>query len=79
MTSTRNANTPAKVIVGQQSDFDLDAYAKLTFADEITYDAFLAKVYAPDAAAEIAADEEKFLDRSTLAIVTLGDVFETTK
>ncbi|KAJ5665785.1 uncharacterized protein N7477_008233 [Penicillium maclennaniae] len=79
LTTPRNASTPARVIVGLQSDFDFDAYAELTFEDKTAYDAFLAKVYAPEAAAKIAADEEKFLDRSTLAIVTLGDVFETTK
>jgi hypothetical protein len=77
--SDRNALTPATVIVGQQSDFDFDAYAELTFADQAAFQAFGAKVYAPDAAAQIAADEEKFLDKSKLGIVMLGEVIETTK
>lgn len=77
--STRNATTPATVIVGQQSDFDFDAYAELTFADQAAFEAFGKKVYAPEAAAQIAADEEQFFDRSKLGIVMLGDVIETTK
>jgi hypothetical protein len=77
--TTRNATTPASVIVGQQSDFDFDAYAELTFADQAAFQGFAAKIYAPEAAAEIAADEEKFLDKSKLAIAMLGDVVETTK
>ena len=43
------------------------------------FQAFGAKVYAPEAAAQIAADEEKFLDKSKLSIVMLGEVIETTK
>lgn len=77
--STRNALTPATVLVGQQSDFDFDAYAEVTFADQAAFEAFSAKVYAPDAAAQIRADEEKFLDREKLGIVLLGEVVETTK
>ena len=78
-TSTRNATTPATVIVGQQSDFDFDAYAELTFADQAALQAFSARVAAPESAAQIAADEEKFLDRSQLRIAVVGDVMETVK
>ncbi|OJJ70164.1 hypothetical protein ASPBRDRAFT_32040 [Aspergillus brasiliensis CBS 101740] len=77
--STRNAFTPATVLVGQQTDFDFDAYAELTFADQAAFQTFSAKVMAPEAAAQIAADEEGFLDRSKLGIALLGDVVETTK
>ncbi|GCB21694.1 hypothetical protein AAWM_04579 [Aspergillus awamori] len=76
--STRNALTPATVLVGQQTDFDFDAYAELTFADQAAFQTFSAKVMAPEAAAQIAADEEGFLDRSKLGIALLGDVVETT-
>ncbi|PWY81597.1 hypothetical protein BO94DRAFT_146398 [Aspergillus sclerotioniger CBS 115572] len=75
--TSRNATTPATVLVGQQSDFDFDAYAELTFADQAAFQAFMARVTAPDAAAQIAADEETFLDRSKLSIAMLGDVVET--
>lgn len=77
--SDRNSRTPATVIVGQQSDFDFDAYAELTFADQAAFQAFSAKVYAPDTASQIAADEEKFLDKSRLGIAMLGEVIETTR
>ncbi|GAQ44856.1 hypothetical protein AKAW_04725 [Aspergillus niger] len=76
--SNRNALTPATVLVGQQTDFDFDAYAELTFADQAAFQTFSAKVMAPEAAAQIAADEEGFLDRSKLGIALLGDVVETT-
>ncbi|KAJ5737647.1 uncharacterized protein N7483_002772 [Penicillium malachiteum] len=77
--SERNALTPATVLVGKQTDFDFDAYADLTFVDQAAFQAFSAKVYAPEAAARIAADEEKFLGKSKLGISMLGDVIETTK
>lgn len=77
--SERNILTPATVLVGKQSDFDFDAYAELTFADQAAFQAFSASIYAPDIAAQIAADEEKFLDKSKLGIALLGDVIETTK
>lgn len=75
----RNPTTPAIVFAGQQSDFDFDAYAELTFASQEALQIFTAKVQAPDAAAQVAADEEKFLDRSKLGIAMLGDVIETVK
>ncbi|KAJ5759986.1 hypothetical protein N7520_007142 [Penicillium odoratum] len=75
--SSRNPTTPAVVLAGQQSDFDFDAYAELTFLNEDAFRAFGLKIRAPDAAAQIAADEEQFLDRSKLGIVMLGDVSET--
>lgn len=77
--SERNSLTPATVLVGTQTDFDFDAYAELTFADQAAFQAFCAKIYDPEAAAQIAADEEKFLDKSKLGIAMLGDVIETTK
>ncbi|KAJ5992800.1 hypothetical protein N7451_008524 [Penicillium sp. IBT 35674x] len=76
--TSSNATTPAVVLVGQQSEFDFDAYAELTFTDEQALHAFVQKIRAPEAADQIAADEELFLDRSKFAVVVLGDVSETT-
>lgn len=75
--SSRNQKTPAVLIAGQQTDFDFDAYAELTFTDQNSFSAFAAKVQSPELAEQIAADEEKFLDRSKLGIAMLGDVTET--
>lgn len=75
----RNPTTPATVFAGQQSDFDFDAYAELTFASPEALQIFTAKVQAPEVAAVLEADEETFLDRSKLGIAMLGDVIETTK
>ncbi|KOC12663.1 hypothetical protein AFLA70_155g002411 [Aspergillus flavus AF70] len=77
--SDRNPLTPATVLVGQQTDFDFDAYAELTFADQAAFQAFGAKLHAPDAAAQIAADEKKWLDKSKLAMAMLGDFIVTTR
>ncbi|KAJ5716803.1 hypothetical protein N7488_002449 [Penicillium malachiteum] len=76
--SERNTKTPAIILAGKQSDFDFDAYAELTFADQAAFQAFSAKIRAPEAAAQIAADEERFLDKSKLGVALIGDVIETT-
>lgn len=75
----RNAYTPATILRGQQSDFDFDAYAELTFADQAAYQAFAAKIYAPDAATQISADEEKFLDQVKLGMALVEEVRVTVK
>lgn len=59
------------MFAGHQSDFDFDTVAELIFASQQAFEAFTAKFYSPDTAAQISADEAKFLD--------LGDVNETTK
>jgi len=71
----RNATTPAIVFAGQQSEFDFDAYAKLTFASQEALQIFTAKVQTPDAAVQLAADEEKFLDRSKLEYCYVGGCY----
>ncbi|KAJ5649944.1 uncharacterized protein N7484_003667 [Penicillium longicatenatum] len=75
--TSSNATTPAVVLVGQQSEFDFDAYAELTFTNEDAFRVFAQKVREPEAASQIKADEELFLDRPKFAVVVLGDVSET--
>ena len=77
--SGRNATTPATVIVGQQSDYEYDCLAEMTFADRANWDACTAKVLSPEINALIAADEDKFYDRSKTGVVVVGDVTETVK
>ncbi|KAJ6189848.1 hypothetical protein N7519_004756 [Penicillium mononematosum] len=77
--TARNAFTPATILRGRQPDFDFDAYAELTFADQAAYQAFAAKIYAPDAAAQITADEDKFLDRLKQGVVLVGEVRVTVR
>ncbi|EPS31456.1 hypothetical protein POX_h09741 [Penicillium oxalicum] len=74
-----NANTPATVIVGQQSDYDYDCLAEMTFADQTSWEACVERVRAPEISAQIAADEDGFFDRSKTGVVVVGDVFETRK
>ncbi|KAJ5503855.1 Dimeric alpha-beta barrel [Penicillium fimorum] len=77
--TARNAFTPATILRGRQPDFDFDAYAELTFADQVAYQAFAAKIYAPDAAAQITAAEDKCLDRLKMGIALIGEVRVTVK
>ncbi|KAK7746693.1 hypothetical protein SLS53_001880 [Cytospora paraplurivora] len=75
----RNANNPATVLSGTQAEFDYDAIAELTFADSGAFQTFFGLVQQPENAAWIAADEEKFLDRSKVPVVVLGETLVTTK
>ncbi|KAJ5597306.1 hypothetical protein N7537_007390 [Penicillium hordei] len=77
--TARNAFTPAIILRGRQPDFDFDAYAELTFSNQVAYQAFAAKIYAPDAAAQITADEDKFLDRLKMGMALVGEVRVTVK
>ena len=64
--TARNAFTPATILRGRQPDFDFDAYAELTFSDQV-------------ASAQITADEDKFLDRLRMGIALVGEVRVTVK
>ncbi|KAH8427940.1 EthD domain-containing protein [Aspergillus melleus] len=75
--TSRNSNTPATVLKGAQSDFDFDVTAELTFVDQAALDRFVARVQEPDVAKEIAADEEMFVERSTVVVAMLDGVWET--
>jgi hypothetical protein len=68
-----DANNPATVLLGTQEGLDCDAYSLLVWEDEEAFQKCFAALSRPEAAARIAADEEKFLDREKLKIVVLGD------
>ncbi|KAL3472087.1 EthD domain-containing protein [Aspergillus californicus] len=73
----RNPTTPATVLRGTQAEFDFDATAELTFENQSAYDRFIARVGNPEIAAQIAADEEHFLERPTVGIAMIGEVADT--
>ncbi|KAI1741712.1 EthD domain-containing protein [Xylaria scruposa] len=75
--TARNPSTPATVLIGTQNDFDYDAFAELTFEDAAAFQTFFNRMQHPEIAAKIAADEEKFLDRTQMPVVVLGDITET--
>ncbi len=77
--TARNPSTPATVLIGTQDDFDYDAIAELTFEDAAAFQTFFSLMQQPENAAEIAADEDKLLDRTRMPIVVLGDITETRK
>ena len=71
--SSSTDSYPASVLVGTQSDFEYEAIAKAIFDNEAGFQAFMGMMSQPDAAARIAEDEEKLLDRSKMKAVVLGD------
>lgn len=76
----RSAETgePAAVLAGRQEDYWYDALVIMTFADGAAFRAFMARMSEPAAAvARREADEERFLDRSSLSAAVLGDVCKT--
>ncbi|KAK2604280.1 hypothetical protein N8I77_007224 [Diaporthe amygdali] len=75
----RNANFPATVLMGSQTDFDYDAIAELTFADASAFQTFFGLYQQPENAARIAADEEQFLDRPRMSVVVVGETLSTNK
>ncbi|KAI1381210.1 EthD domain-containing protein [Hypoxylon crocopeplum] len=77
--TTRNATTPAQVLLGSQADFDYDVIGELVFTDAAAFQTFMGLTHAPENAARVAADEEKFLDRSQLRVVALGATEVTKK
>lgn len=75
----RNAKSPASVLMGTQADFEYDAMAELTFPDVGAFQTFFGIAQQPENAARIAADEEKFLDRSKTSAVIVGETLVATK
>ncbi|XXG97868.1 hypothetical protein Hte_004182 [Hypoxylon texense] len=75
--TARNATTPAHVLLGTQADFDYDAIIELTFASEAAFREFFQFVHAPEKAARVTSEEDKFIDRSQMRGVLLGDVVTT--
>lgn len=74
----RNPTTPAVVFAGSQADFDYDVVVTLEYKDEAAWKAACEVFAKPEIADVIAADEEKFLDRSQTRVVALGEIIEMT-
>ncbi|KAI1420660.1 EthD domain-containing protein [Xylaria sp. FL1777] len=74
----RNPTTPASVFLGTQADFDYDVAVTIEWKDEASFKEHIEYVQHPDIAATIAADEERFLDRSQTRAVALGEIIEKT-
>lgn len=68
---------PASVLVGTQQDFEYDGIAELMFEDENAFQTFFGIITQPEAAAKIAEDEEKFLDRKRMTAVVVGETTVT--
>ncbi|TGJ83271.1 hypothetical protein E0Z10_g5481 [Xylaria hypoxylon] len=77
-TTQRNPSTPANVYFGSQAEFDYDVVVTLEYKDHAAFQAGIEFIQQPDIAAKIAADEERFLDRSQTRAVALGEIIEMT-
>lgn len=73
-----NADYPAVVLSGPQTDMGYDAIAELKFKDHTAFVAFTALLVQPDNAAMLAADCEDFMDQAKTTVVELGDYVQTT-
>lgn len=74
-----NTSWPAAVMLGEQSDFDYDAWAVLDFDSKEAFEAMFAKISEKDAAERLGADEEAFLDRGKRRVVFVDDMCVTSK
>ena len=70
---------PATVLVGDQDDFWYDGIAELVFEDEEGFRTFFGIISAPENAARIAEDEEKFALRDKMKAVVLGATSVTSR
>jgi hypothetical protein len=77
--TSRNADFPATVLQGTQADADFDAIAELTFVDEAAFQAFFEFYMNQEAAKELHEDEARFLDRSAVTGMVVGEFLETKK
>lgn len=68
-----NANYTPTTIVGTPDDFTYDVISKLVFEDAAACDAFLARNMEPAVVAKIVVDEERFIERKLLKVVTVDE------
>ncbi|KAH8703068.1 EthD domain-containing protein [Talaromyces proteolyticus] len=68
---------PATVVLGDDQDFEYDALTIVTFKDQEHMNRFYAKIGTPEAKKEIEEDEARFLDRTRLKVILIGDVRKT--
>lgn len=71
-----SVGTPLAVM-GDASDFTWDSMSILTFKDEEHFNKAMGVLTDPEKRAKISADEETFVDQSSLKAVILGEVNET--
>lgn len=65
---------PALFLTGQAEDFVYDGVTLMTWANEAAYINMTKKFTDPDVARRFAADEEVFLDRSKVVLMSVGEV-----
>ncbi|KAF2731795.1 hypothetical protein EJ04DRAFT_514357 [Polyplosphaeria fusca] len=71
--TTANPDNPPLVLRGVPQDFDHDVVAELTWESEKLFHDFYKTIYESKAAAQLATDEESFLERGKMKAVVVGD------
>lgn len=82
ITSSPDASTTSYapvIYVGTPSDFDYDVYCELVFEDAAAFQAFHARMQAPEVAGKIAEDEQKFINRQKLKVAAVDEPVVTTR
>lgn len=66
--------SPAFFLTGQAAEFAYDCVTLMTWDDEEAYIKMTQKFSDPDVGSRFAADEEFFLDRSKVVLMSVGEV-----
>jgi hypothetical protein len=65
---------PALFITGKAADFVYDCVTIMTWDDQASYTRMTQKFASPDVVSKFTADEEVFLDRSKIVLMSVGEV-----
>lgn len=74
-----NRDHPPLVLRGSPEDFDFDGVAELTWEDEKKFQDYYKAIYETDAAAQLAKDEELFLDAGKMKSIVVSESTGTSR
>ena len=66
--------SPALFITGEAQDFEYDGITIMTWDDEAAFTSMVHKFSDPEVIRQFSEDEEKFLDRSKIVLLSVGKV-----
>lgn len=72
-----NPDRPPLLLRGDAQDIDYDCMSEMTFESENAFQAFYKRIYERDVAAQLAADENQFLELGKTRVVVVGETIST--
>jgi len=72
-----NPDRPPLMLRGEMNELDCDCIAEMTFDSEARFQEFYRRIYAPENAAKLARDEEKFLETGKTRVIVVGETWST--